>query len=103
MYEPSSLAAALADLLRMPKPIQIGHITVPKVSVAERLAHLRALLSRGSFNFEVAVERADRVTVAVTLFALLELYKQGELTWNQREPFGEVTVEALGPVRTLSA
>ncbi len=26
--------------------------------------------------------RADRVTVAVTLFAVLELYKQGELTWT---------------------
>ena len=32
------------------------------------------------------------MTVAVTLFALLELYKQGELTWTQDEPFGEITV-----------
>ena len=35
---------------------------------------------------------ADRVTVAVTLFALLELYKQGEATWEQPEPFGEITI-----------
>ena len=40
--------------------------------------------------------RADRVTVAVTLFALLELYKQGELTWAQDEPFGEITIESAG-------
>jgi segregation and condensation protein A len=33
------------------------------------------------------------VTVAVTLFALLELYKQGELTWSQDEPFGEITID----------
>jgi segregation and condensation protein A len=33
------------------------------------------------------------VTVAVTLFALLELYKQGEVTWTQDEPFGEIQVE----------
>ena len=65
----------------------------PKVTVAERLAHLRALLRRGSFSFDEAVRAADRVTVAVTLFALLELYKQGEATWTQDEPFGEITVE----------
>jgi segregation and condensation protein A len=35
------------------------------------------------------------VTVAVTLYALLELYKQGEATWTQDEPFAEITVEAL--------
>ena len=36
---------------------------------------------------------ADRVTVAVTLFSLLELYKQGELTWAQDQPFGEIQVQ----------
>ena len=35
---------------------------------------------------------ADRVTVAVTLFALLELYKQGEATWDQPEAFGAITI-----------
>ena len=69
-----------------------GTCPAPKVSVAERLAHLRALLRRGSFSFDEAVERADRVTVAVTLFAVLELYKQGELTWSQEQPFGEITL-----------
>jgi segregation and condensation protein A len=66
----------------------------PKVSVAERLAHLRQLLARGSFSFDEAVARADRVTVAVTLFAVLELYKQGELTWTQEQPFDEIRIEA---------
>ena len=33
------------------------------------------------------------MTVAVTLYALLELYKQGELTWTQDEPFGEITID----------
>ena len=31
---------------------------------------------------------SDRMTQAVTLFALLELYKTGELVWRQRETFG---------------
>ncbi len=96
VYDPAILARAVGDLLRMPEPVDVRHMGTPKVTVAERLAHLRALLRAGSFKFDDAVERADRVTVAVTLFALLELYKQGELTWSQDEPFGEITIEPAG-------
>ena len=34
------------------------------------------------------------MTVAVTLFALLELYKRGEADWEQQESFGEIAVHA---------
>jgi segregation and condensation protein A len=40
----------------------------------------------------------------VTLFALLELYKRGEAGWEQRESFGEISVQgraradAAGPL-----
>ncbi|MGH2895105.1 MAG: segregation and condensation protein A, partial [Solirubrobacteraceae bacterium] len=95
VYDPAILAGAIGDLLQVPPPVNVSHMTSPKVTVAERLAHLRALLSRGRFTFSDAVGRADRVTVAVTLYALLELYKQGEATWTQDEPFAEITVEAL--------
>jgi len=94
VYDPARLAVAIGELLRMPEPVDVSHMTAPRVSVAERLAHLRALLVRGRFTFDDAVARADRVTVAVTLFAVLELYKQGELTWNQEEPFAEITIES---------
>jgi len=103
VYDPTSLAAALGGLLELPKPVDVRHMTVAKVSVSERLAHLRALLRHGSFTFDAAVARADRVTVAVTLFALLELYKQGELTWTQDEPFGEITIDAQARRAELSA
>jgi segregation and condensation protein A len=99
VYEPGRLASAIGDLLRVPEPVDLRHMTVPKVTVAERLAHLRDLLRHGSFNFDVAVAQADRVTVAVTLFAVLELYKQGELTWSQEQPFGEITIEAARPAQ----
>jgi segregation and condensation protein A len=94
VYDPGRLARAIGELLRIPEPVDVRHITVPQVTVAERLAHLRSLLRRGSFTFDEAVASADRVTIAVTLFALLELYKQGEATWNQGEPFGEIVVSA---------
>jgi segregation and condensation protein A len=95
VYDPAILARAIGGMLRIPEPVDVRHMGAPTVTVAERLAHLRALLRAGSFTFDAAVERADRVTVAVTLFALLELYKQGELTWSQEEPFGEITIEAV--------
>jgi segregation and condensation protein A len=103
VYEPARLAAALGELLRLPEPVDVGHIVVPKVSLGERLAHLRALLRRGSFTFSDAVAQEDRVTVAVTLFALLELYKQGELTWTQEQPFAEVRIDPRRPALELAA
>jgi len=93
VYAPEALGAALGSLLRVPPPVDTSHLVAPRVSVAERLAHLRGLLRRGRFTFDEAVADADRITVAVTLFALLELYKQGEATWEQPEPFGEITIE----------
>ena len=95
VYDPAILAAGIVGLLQVPPPVDIRHITVATVTVAERLAHLRALLARGVFTFSDAVGRADRVTVAVTLYALLELHKQGEATWTQDEPFAEITVRGL--------
>jgi segregation and condensation protein A len=93
-YDPGVLGAALGGLLRTPPPIDLAHMATPRVTVGERLAHLRALLRRGTFSFDDAVQGADRVTVCVTVFALLELYKRGEAGWEQAEPFGEITVHA---------
>jgi segregation and condensation protein A len=94
VYDPASLGAAIGDLLRMPPPLRLDHLTIPRVTVAERLTHLRTLLRKGACSFDEAVRGADRVTVAVTLFALLELYKQGEVTWRQDKPFGDIAITA---------
>jgi segregation and condensation protein A len=96
VYDPAILPGAIGGLLTPPPAIDVRHIPVSKVTVASRLALLRSLLARGSFDFEDAVRRADRATVSVTLFALLELHKQGELTWTQDQPFGAVRVFANG-------
>jgi segregation and condensation protein A len=87
----------------MPPRISLRHIGVPRVSIAERLAHLRGLLHRGAFSFEEAVAGADRMTVAVTLFALLELYKLGEAGWEQPESFGEISIHATEAPREAGA
>lgn len=101
VYSPSSLGEAMGSLLTPPPRIQVGHLHTPRVTVAERLNALRTLLMRsGTFDFEQAVAGADRVTVAVTLWALLEMYRQGEATWIQGEPFGPITVAP--PARRVS-
>lgn len=89
-----ALGQAIGRLLLMPPKINLRHMGVPRVTVAERLAHLRGLLRRGAFSFDEAVRGADRMTVAVTLFALLEMYKTGEVGWEQQESFGDISIRA---------
>ena len=97
LWQPETLARALGGLLSLPPKLDFSHISVVRVSVAERVAHLRALLrSAVALSFDEAVRDADRMTVAVTLWALLELHKRGEASWDQLEPFGEITVRRLG-------
>jgi segregation and condensation protein A len=96
VYEPAQLGMAIGAMLRLPPPLNLRHLTIPRVTVAERLRHLRGLLARGITTFDDAVRGADRVTVCVTLFALLELYKQGEAVWAQDEPFGDITITPRG-------
>ncbi len=96
IWKPDSLGRALAGLLAMPPKLDLRHISVMRVSVTERVAHLRALLrSAVAVNFDDAVRDADRMTVAVTLWALLELHKRGEASWDQPEPFGEIMVRRV--------
>jgi len=95
LWDPDALGRALAGLLAHPPRLDLSHVLVARVSVSERIAHLRRLLRKAAeLRFEDAVAGADRMTVAVTLFALLELYKRGELSWDQDEPFGEITLRA---------
>lgn len=94
-YAPSQLAEALGGLLRHPPVLDLGHVAKPNVSIEQRLHHLRSLLSRGArFGFDEAVRGADRLTEAITLFALLELYKAGEAEFDQAEAFGPIEIRA---------
>jgi len=95
VYDPERLSKAIGDLLKTPPPLDVSHMARPLVTVEQRLGHLRGLLrGNGRFLFDDAVRGADRVTEAVTLFALLEMYKAGEVVWRQDEPFAPITVEA---------
>lgn len=94
VYVPSRLGRAIGDLLTPPPAVDVRHITMQRVTLAERVDHLRSLLRRGRkvVSFDEAVAGADRVTVCVTLFALLELYKEGEVRWEQERPFADISI-----------
>ncbi len=79
----------------MPPAINVRHI-VGAARHRRRAsdAPARACSRAGRFSFDEAVRGADRMTVAVTLFALLELYKRGEADWDQQESFGEIAIHA---------
>jgi segregation and condensation protein A len=96
VYDPDRLGAALGDLLTEPARLDVSHIR-PTVSLERRLRALRGALSgRSDIDFDEEFGGEDRLTQAVTVFALLELYRRGEVTWEQKENFGPIRVRRAG-------
>jgi len=97
VYDPEQLGAALSDLLTEPPEVDLSHIR-PTVSLERRLRALRdALGRRTNFDFDDEFGEEDRLTQAVTVFALLELYRKGEVTWEQDKCFGPIRVKKVTP------
>lgn len=93
-YDPDSLGAAIGNLLRIPPKLDTSHIR-PTVSLERRLEVLRHVLGRRSrIDFDEAFGSEDRLTQAVTIFALLEMHKKGEATWRQGDTFGPIEIVA---------
>jgi segregation and condensation protein A len=91
-YEPRELLGALAELLREPPEPDTSHIR-PTVSLDRRLRALRRVLAeRDTFDFDEVFSEEDRLTQAVTLFALLEMHRKGEATWKQRRNFARIEI-----------
>jgi segregation and condensation protein A len=92
VYDPERLGQAIGDLLTEPEEVDVSHIR-PTVSLQRRLRVLRDALERKpSFDFDEEFGKEDRLTQAVTIFALLDLYSKGEVTWEQKENFGPIRV-----------
>jgi len=94
VYDPERLGAALGDLLTEPPELNLDHIR-PTVSLQKRLLVLReALRAHATVDFDEQFGGEDRLTQAVTIFALLDLYRKGEATWEQGETFGPIRIRA---------
>jgi segregation and condensation protein A len=93
--------AALAARTLAPKPeptVGLAHLHAPKVSVREQAAVLVDRLRRlGSATFRtLTADCSDTVTVVCRFLALLELYRETVVAFEQITPFGELHVRWTG-------
>ena len=94
--------AQLAGNALAPKPVatvSISHIHAPRVSVREQAAVLVERLRRHSLaTFRSLVADCDTTLLVVARFlALLELYREGSVTFDQVTPLGELHIRWTGP------
>jgi segregation and condensation protein A len=98
---PEQLAAIAARALapREAPTVGLGHLHAPAVSVREQAAVLVGRLRRQrSTTFRALTADADGTLVVVARFlALLELFRDGSVTFDQATPLGELTVRWTGP------
>jgi segregation and condensation protein A len=93
--------AELAAAVFRPKPppmVSLDHLHVARVSVREHAALLRTRLAEiGSATFAQLVEDCDHTLEVVARFlALLDLYRQQTVAFDQADPLGELHVRWTG-------
>jgi segregation and condensation protein A len=93
--------AALAASALTPKPVPVvgvDHIHAPRVSVREHMAAMRERLARtGSTTFRALVaECTSTLEVVARFLGLLELYRDGDVAFDQAEALSELRVRWTG-------
>ena len=99
---PQQLARVAAEALR-PKPaplVSIEHVHAARVSVREHAMILRERLARtGRSTFRALTQDCEHTVEMVARFlALLELYREGAVGFDQVAPLGELWVRWTGAV-----
>lgn len=96
---PQELAALAARALA-PKPVptvSVEHLHAPAVSVREQAGVLVDLLRRSrSSTFRVLTTSCEPPVVIARFLALLELYREGAVTFEQVSPLGELHIRWTG-------
>jgi segregation and condensation protein A len=95
--------AALAARAMEPKPVHelsLTHIHAPTVSVREQAAVVVDRLRRqGTMTFRaLSGDSPDTLTTVARFLALLELFREGAVAFDQVTPLGELTVRWTGGV-----
>ena len=93
--------AALAAKAMEPKPVlevSLAHIHAPTVSVKEQAVVVVDRLRRqGTMTFRsIARDAPDTLTRVARFLALLELFREGAVAFDQVTPLGELTVRWTG-------
>jgi segregation and condensation protein A len=93
--------AQLAARALQPKPVvevSLQHIHAPQVSVREQAALVVERLRRnGAMSFRTLCgDSPDLMTTVARFLALLELFREGALAFDQVTPLGELTIRWTG-------
>jgi segregation and condensation protein A len=100
------LVGALGGLASILPPPEPPPEVVPRtITLTERASIIRAALRLAPTIVlqELLVGVRDRVVVAVTFLAMLELMKRRELVVDQAEPFGPIVARRMTPRERLAA
>lgn len=102
-YKAARLAEALALLTEEPPELKTDHITAVTANIWERMKAIRAALrDKDTVAFDDLVADSDRMTQAVTFFALLEMYNSGELEVEQEQLFGRIIIHEAKKRRMIA-
>jgi segregation and condensation protein A len=93
--------AGLAARALAPKPtveLSLNHIHAPAVSVKEQAALVvERLRTQGTLTFRsLAADAPDMLTRVARFLSLLELFREGAVSFDQMTPLGELTVRWTG-------
>lgn len=93
--------AEIAAAVFRPKPpptVSLSHLHVAKVSVREHAAVLRErLIAAGQLTFsELVADCEETLEIVARFLALLELYREAVLAFEQPDPLGELHVRWVG-------
>jgi segregation and condensation protein A len=94
--------AALAAKAMKPKPVlelSLAHLHAPTVSVLEQASIMVERLRRsGTMTFRaLSGDSPDTLTTVARFLALLELFGEGAVAFDQVTPLGELSVRWTGP------
>ena len=97
---PDAFAALAAKALtpRVEPEVSVSHLHVPLVSVREQAAIIVGRLRRqGTSTFRALVSDATTTMVVIGRFlALLELFREGSVSFEQVAPLGDLTIRWTG-------
>ncbi len=96
--EQFAMIAAAAMVPRVPPSVGLEHLHLTRVSVAEQAALVVDRLRRDrTMSFRALVADADSTLVIVARFlAVLELFKESAVAFEQAEPLGELNIRWTG-------
>ncbi|TDO52361.1 condensin subunit ScpA [Kribbella sp. VKM Ac-2527] len=91
-------AAAMAPKNKLPEGVSLAHLHAPRVTVREQaLVIVDRLRRQRSTTFRALVsDSPDTVTTVCRFLALLELFREAAVTFDQVTPLGELTIRWTG-------